>query len=93
MKSIVTSAVLAMLAASVSTSWVPMAPVLPERHEPRWQTEVKPRADNSSTNGWPYAPFKTQGRDVVDSNGNAVTWAGVNWPMSGKCQVVPRFTE
>ena len=33
--------------------------------------------------GWPYAPLRTEGRDVVDSRGEKVTWAGLNWPMSG----------
>lgn len=30
-----------------------------------------------------HGPYKTQGRDIVDSRGQAITWAGVNWPMSG----------
>jgi endoglucanase len=29
-------------------------------------------------------PYSTQGRDIVDSRGEKITWAGVNWPMSGK---------
>jgi endoglucanase len=28
-------------------------------------------------------PYSTRGRDIVDSNGEKTTWAGVNWPMSG----------
>tara|TARA_R110002003_G_scaffold70_12_gene6402 strand:+ start:7155 stop:7406 length:252 start_codon:yes stop_codon:yes gene_type:complete len=28
-------------------------------------------------------PYSTSGRDIVDSKGEKVTWAGVNWPMSG----------
>jgi hypothetical protein len=28
-------------------------------------------------------PYSTSGRDIVDSKGDKVTWAGVNWPMSG----------
>ncbi|KAK9417595.1 hypothetical protein SUNI508_01352 [Seiridium unicorne] len=87
MKSITVFANVATLATSISASWVPIAPVLPGHHEPRWQTEVRPRADNSSTAGWPYAPFKTQGRDIVNSQGDVVTWAGVNWPMSGETMV------
>lgn len=34
---------------------------------------------------WPYGPFKTKGRDIVNSRGDKITWAGINWPMSGKC--------
>ena len=33
---------------------------------------------------WPYGPFSTRGRDIVDSRGEITTWAGVNWPMSGQ---------
>ncbi|PVI02173.1 glycoside hydrolase family 5 protein, partial [Periconia macrospinosa] len=42
------------------------------------------RADNqTSFNG----PYSTRGRDIVDSNGQKVTWAGVNWPMSGETMI------
>lgn len=29
---------------------------------------------------WPNGPFTTSGRDMVDASGNAVTYAGANWP-------------
>ena len=32
---------------------------------------------------WPYAPFTTKGRDVVNKRSEVISWAGVNWPMSG----------
>ncbi|KAH3976000.1 hypothetical protein HBI17_042240 [Parastagonospora nodorum] len=32
-------------------------------------------------------PYNTQGRDIVDSKGEKVTWAGVNWPMSGETMI------
>lgn len=51
---------------------------------PRDMTFLPKRADNTSTSGWPYGPFSTDGRDIVDSNGDAVTWTGVNWPGSGE---------
>lgn len=52
---------------------------------PRDMTFLPRRADNtSSSSGWPYGPFKTDGRDIVDSRGNAVTWTGINWPGSGE---------
>lgn len=35
--------------------------------------------------GWPYAPLRTEGRDIVNRRGEKVTWAGLNWPMSGMC--------
>lgn len=42
------------------------------------------QASNTSESGWPYGPFHTEGRDIVDSNGDSVTWTGINWPGSGK---------
>ena len=39
--------------------------------------------DAKSSHDWPYGPFRTQGRDIVNHKGETVTWAGVNWPMSG----------
>jgi len=56
--------------------------------EPRWATagrHVSQRADNSSS--WPYGPFSTKGRDIVNARGDVITWAGVNWPMSGETMV------
>lgn len=39
------------------------------------------RVDNgTSFNG----PYSTHGRDIVNSKGEKVVWAGVNWPMSGR---------
>ncbi|KAH8730932.1 glycoside hydrolase superfamily [Phaeosphaeriaceae sp. PMI808] len=32
-------------------------------------------------------PYSTKGRDIVDSRGQKVTWAGVNWPMSGETMI------
>jgi hypothetical protein len=29
---------------------------------------------------WPYGPFYTSGRYIANTNGNHVTYAGVNWP-------------
>jgi len=33
---------------------------------------------------WPYGPLHTRGRDIVNSRGEIITLAGVNWPLSGK---------
>lgn len=54
----------------------------------RWSTSenhVEPRTSNSSV--WPYGPFSTKGRDIVNARGEAVTWAGVNWPLSGETMI------
>jgi endoglucanase len=45
--------------------------------------DVKVRQAGSSPTGWPYGPFSTKGRDIVNSRGDVISWAGVNWPMSG----------
>lgn len=43
--------------------------------------------ENSTS--WPYGPFSTKGRDIVNSRGDVITWAGVNWPMSGNPSPTP----
>jgi endoglucanase len=54
---------------------------------PRDMTFLPRRSANESTSGWPFGPFSTDGRDIVDSNGDAVIWTGVNWPGSGTLNV------
>ena len=34
----------------------------------------------SRQDGWPHAPFTTRGRDIKNTRGETVTYAGVNWP-------------
>ncbi|KAK4496726.1 hypothetical protein PRZ48_012709 [Zasmidium cellare] len=46
-----------------------------------------PRQSNNGSSEWPYGPFSTRGRDIVNTRGEAVTWAGVNWPGSGETMV------
>ncbi|KAM5356882.1 hypothetical protein ACJ41O_003528 [Fusarium nematophilum] len=36
---------------------------------------------------WPYGPFKTSGRNIVNARGNVVTLAGTNWPGHGEVMV------
>ncbi|KAI5854072.1 glycoside hydrolase family 5 protein [Durotheca rogersii] len=67
-------------------SWVPVAPALSPGLEPRWRAQINRHQGNSSGE-WPYGPFKTRGRDVVNSRGEVITWAGVNWPMSGETMI------
>lgn len=86
MRSFAGTALLASAVTCVSSSLLPITPVLPGHHEPRWQA-IKARADTPSSDSWPYGPFSTQGRDIVNSKGEPVTWAGVNWPMSGETMV------
>lgn len=55
----------------------------PSSLSPRFR-HVERQATNHSSDAWPYGPFSTRGRDIVNSRGEVVTWAGVNWPMSGE---------
>lgn len=51
--------------------------------EPQWAAShrnIQPRAGNSSA--WPYGPFNTKGRDIVNARGDVISWAGVNWPLN-----------
>ncbi|KAH8887613.1 glycoside hydrolase [Thozetella sp. PMI_491] len=36
---------------------------------------------------WPHGPFSTKGRNIVNARGDVLSWAGVNWPMSGETMV------
>ncbi|KAI8956931.1 glycoside hydrolase family 5 protein [Daldinia sp. FL1419] len=67
-------------------SWVPASLVLSRNHEPHWQNRISHRQGNSSTE-WPYGPLRTKGRDIVNSRDEVITWAGVNWPMSGETMI------
>ncbi|KAF2711032.1 glycoside hydrolase family 5 protein, partial [Pleomassaria siparia CBS 279.74] len=52
--------------------------------DPHFRDVLRKRAENgTSFNG----PYSTKGRDIVDSRGQKITWAGVNWPMSGETMV------
>ena len=42
---------------------------------------------DSSEASWPFGPFCTKGRDIVNARNEAVTWAGVNWPGSGETMI------
>ncbi|KAI0004801.1 glycoside hydrolase family 5 protein [Xylariaceae sp. FL0662B] len=67
-------------------SWLSSEPAGSSNFEPRRQQRIYRREDNS-TGEWPYGPFKTKGRDIVNSHGEVVKWAGVNWPMSGETMI------
>jgi endoglucanase len=62
------------------------AALLPERDSIPSLIYGRHEASNSSSS-WPYGPFSTQGRDIVNTKGEAVTFAGVNWPGSGETMV------
>lgn len=54
------------------------------RDEQAYSSSLLPRQESESGSQWPYGPFSTKGRDIVNAKGEAVTWAGVNWPGSGR---------
>lgn len=37
--------------------------------------------------GWPFAPFVTSGRDIKDTKGQNVVYAGANWPGAGEAMI------
>ncbi|KAJ3205674.1 hypothetical protein HDU82_005035 [Entophlyctis luteolus] len=42
---------------------------------------------SASTCSWPYSPFSTSGRWILNSNGEKVLYAGTNWPGAGETMV------
>lgn len=54
------------------------------RDEQVYANSLLPRTESNAESEWPYGPFSTRGRDIINAKGEAVTWAGVNWPGSGK---------
>ena len=73
-------------AAALAVTSVKAAALSPH---PRDMTYLPRRAANESSSGWPYGPFSTDGRDIVNSKGEAQTWTGINWPGSGKLSIFP----
>ncbi|RYP73663.1 hypothetical protein DL769_004173 [Monosporascus sp. CRB-8-3] len=76
-----------LLATPGFASWVPTKPPLARDLEPKRQIVARSRPGNGTSGEWPYGPLSTRGRDVVNSRGEVVTWAGVNWPMSGETMI------
>ena len=73
-------------AAALAVTSVKAAALSPH---PRDMTYLPRRAANESSSGWPYGPFSTDGRDIVNSKGEAQTWTGINWPGSGTLSIFP----
>lgn len=36
---------------------------------------------------WPYGPFTTAGRHIINNKNESITFAGVNWPLSGETMI------
>ena len=77
-------------AAALAVTSVKAAALSPH---PRDVTYLPRRAANESTSGWPFGPFSTDGRDIVNSKGEAQTWTGINWPGSGTSSFAPSSTR
>jgi hypothetical protein len=74
-------------AAALAVTSVKAAALSPH---PRDMTYLPRRAANESSSGWPYGPFSTDGRDIVNSKGEAQTWTGINWPGSGMSSILQK---
>jgi hypothetical protein len=61
-------------AVSASAGYLP-----PSAEDAHFSLNLRRQSNGTQFHG----PYSTQGRDVVDSRGEKITWAGVNWPMSG----------
>lgn len=44
---------------------------------------IIPRQDSH----WPFAPFTTSGRDIINNKRDVVTYAGINWSGHGEAMV------
>ena len=69
----------AFVGAIASASYLPST-----AQEPRFSQHLRRQRNGTAFHG----PYSTQGRDIVDSRGEKITWAGVNWPMSGKFRIL-----
>ncbi|KAK0624215.1 beta-1,6-galactanase [Immersiella caudata] len=47
---------------------------------------VQGRQQSNGTS-WPYGPLRTRGRNIVNSRGENITFAGVSWPLSGETMI------
>jgi endoglucanase len=74
---------LRVLLTSAITGAVVLAGLLPDvSNNAAFQYNARRQATNGTSKSF-NGPYSTQGRDIVDRNGEKATWAGVNWPMSG----------
>lgn len=60
--------------ALASASYLP-----PTAQEPHFSQHLRRQSNGTAF----YGPYNTKGRHIVDSRGEEIVWAGVNWPMSG----------
>ncbi|KAF1929770.1 glycoside hydrolase family 5 protein [Didymella exigua CBS 183.55] len=68
----------ALAAVTASASYLP-----PMAEEPHFSQHLRRQSNGTNFHG----PYSTQGRDIVDNRGEKITWAGVNWPMSGETMI------
>jgi hypothetical protein len=68
---------------SVYSLLLGLASALVKSPQDAQERSVQPSPDSLFAQAWPYGPFRTKGRNIVNSRGEVITWAGVNWPMSG----------
>ncbi|EUC30258.1 glycoside hydrolase family 5 protein [Bipolaris victoriae FI3] len=76
-----------LLLTSVLAGTIVSAGYLPEvPSAATFQYNARRQATNGSSPSF-NGPYSTRGRDIVDRNGQTVSWAGVNWPMSGETMI------
>ncbi|KAH7396419.1 glycoside hydrolase superfamily [Pyrenochaeta sp. MPI-SDFR-AT-0127] len=74
--------ILITLAAANAAAWAAYVPE--SASDGHFRYNLRRRVENGTSF---HGPYSTRGRDIVDSRGEKVTWAGVNWPMSGETMI------
>jgi endoglucanase len=77
---------LQVLLASAFAGAVASAGIPTVDHAAPFQYNTRRQVANSTSPDF-NGPYSTHGRDIVNSKGEKITWAGVNWPMSGETMI------
>ena len=79
----------AALAAYMDVTGSNRFPILQKDDMSRLEDNVK----HQESSEWPYGPFSTKGRDIINTRGDVIRWAGINWPSHRKSQLLPSGLE
>ncbi|KAF2036668.1 glycoside hydrolase [Setomelanomma holmii] len=75
-----------LLTSAVAVAVVSAASVAEVMHDVNFRYHARRQVANGTSPAF-RGPYSTSGRDIVDSKGNKITWAGVNWPLSGETMI------